>query len=98
MSLRAWCSGLSHGVVGIDPAVPVAGIVSRGTKVLGGGLHALTDRVRRHTPGGEQPGEARHEGRRHASSAHPVVASRLAGGEYVRPWRGQIYPVAAAGE
>src|ERR671920_1417406 len=98
MCLPGCGSGLSHGVVGVDPAVPEAGIVTHRTEVLGGGLHALTDRVRRHAPGGEQPGEARHEGRRHASSAHPAVSSRHAGGEYARPRRCQIHPVAAAGE
>src|SRR5919107_2698267 len=98
MCLPGCGSGLSHGVIGVDPAVPEAGIVPHRTEVLGGGLHALTDRVRRHAPGGEQPGKARPEGRRHASSAHPVVVSRVAGGEYARPRCCQIHPVAAVGE
>src|SRR3712207_7057035 len=76
MCLPGCGAGLSHGVGGVDAAIPEAGIVPRRTEVLGGGLHALADRVRGHTLGSEQPGEARHEGRRHASSAHPVVASR----------------------
>src|SRR5918995_2012236 len=89
---------LPHSIVGVDPTVPVEGIVPRGTEVLGRLLHALTDRVRGHALGSEQPGEARHEGRRHTCPAPLVVASRLAGGEYVSPWRGQIHPAAAAGE
>ena len=42
MCLPACGFGLSHGVVGVDPAVPEAGIVSRRTEVLGGVFHALT--------------------------------------------------------
>src|SRR5918993_1567222 len=92
MCLPACGSGLSHGVVGVDPAVPESGIVPCRTEVLGGGLHALTDRVRGHALGGEEPGQARHEGCRHAGPALYVVATRVVGAEYVRPPRGPGAP------
>src|ERR671921_1781971 len=90
---------LPHGVVGVDPAVPKAGVFPRGSEVHGGVLHALTDRVGGLALGGEQSGEPRHEGRRKARPALCAVAPcRTSSGENTRPWGGQIHPVAAAGE
>src|SRR5215211_1823448 len=89
---------LPHGVVGVDPAVPKAGVFPGGTEVHSAVLHALTDRVGRLALGGEQSGEPRHEGRRIARPASCAVASYRTSGENTRSRSGQIHPVAAAGE
>src|SRR5919107_5116308 len=89
---------LPHGVVGVDPAVPKAGVFPRRAEVHSGALHALTDREGGLALGGEQPGEPGHEGRRIARPISRAVASCRTSGENTRPRSGQIHPVAAAGE
>src|SRR5919112_1241897 len=89
---------LPHGVVGVDPAVPKAGVFPGGTEVHSAVLHALTDRVGGFALGGEQSGEPGHEGRRKACPAPCAVASCPTSGENTRSRSGQIHPVAAAGE